>query len=104
MLYPAARTHDLDISGAKDPFDADTIFVRQGSFQGDGDDLHVFVRMAVKAISALDDVVVEYTQGAKMNFFAVVPVAKTKGVVAVQPAEVNMPPFRSGMEDIGHRI
>src|SRR5580692_2281006 len=104
VLNPATRAHNLNIPNGKDAFNTRTVLMCQCPFKRDGDDLHVLVRMAVKSIPAFDDVVIKYTKCTKMNFFAIVPVAEAKGMVAVEPAKIDVTPFRSRMKDIGHRI
>jgi hypothetical protein len=64
------------------------------SFQWDRDDLHVVVGMSVEPAAAFYDVVVQDAERAKMYFFRVMPVAKAKRVMAVQPAKVDVASFR----------
>ena len=51
---------------------------------------------AVESVSAFYDIVIEYAQGAEMYFFSVVPVTEAKGMMAVEPAEIDMASFGGG--------
>jgi hypothetical protein len=39
-----------------------------------------------------------------MYFFPVMPISKTKGMVTVQPSEIDMSSFRSGIVYACHKI
>src|SRR4051812_44220965 len=98
MTNAAAGAHDLHITAVDNAFEACAVLVCNGSFQGDGDDLHILVRMRVEPSASLYHVIIQHTKGAKMHFFGMMPVTETKGVVAVQPTKVNMASFGRGIE------
>ena len=103
MLDAAAGGHDLHIPCTEDSFDAGAVFMSQGPFQGNGNDLHVLVGMGIESVAAFDHIIVEDAQGTEMYLFPVMPIPETKRVMAVQPAEIYMASFRGGMVYVIHK-
>jgi len=63
-------------------------------FQWDRNDFHIVMRMHAESGSWLHQVVIQNTQGSKMDFVRMVPVAKAEGVVAVEPSGLHVASFR----------
>jgi hypothetical protein len=100
----AACTNDLNISGTKQAFGTGAVLMRHRSFQRNGNNLHVLLGGSVEAVAAFDGIVIQYPQCSEMHFFLVMPIPEAERMVAIQPPEIYMAPFRGGMEYICHRI
>src|SRR6185312_807148 len=100
----AAGADDAYVARAEDAVRAGAFPVGKGAPEGDGNDLHVLVRLTVVAVARFDDVVVEDPQRTELHFCPVIPVAETERVVTVQPAKIDMAALRGRMKNISHRI
>src|SRR5688572_10223960 len=62
----------------------------QGSLQNVSKNLHVAVSVTRKAASFLDHVFIDHTQTAKSHVRRIVIIAKRKGVISIEPTEIEV--------------
>src|SRR5207248_819387 len=67
---------------------AERIFMFQRAFKDDGDDLHIPVRVRLKAPAGADNIVVEDSEGAPVNVFRVVVIGEREMPAGQEPAGV----------------
>ena len=51
------------------------------------------MRVIVESSAAYDYIVIQYPQCTEMYFFSIMPIPKAKGMVAIEPAEIDMASF-----------
>ena len=85
MVDAGAGAHGLYISRSDDAAVLMTVPMFQFPFQGNGDNLHILMRVGAKAFARSYPVVVQYTQGAEIHPAGIVILVETEGVVAVKP-------------------
>jgi hypothetical protein len=74
------------------------------AFGDNGDDFHVVMGMTTEAGPALDAVIIEDTQRAKLEPFRVIPAGEGEGMFGVQPAVVGCAARGFGVEDGFHEF
>src|SRR5438552_13429028 len=90
MQNSAAGGHHLDFAGTDFSLMPGGIRMRKLAVDDVGNDLHVAMRVGVKAAVRGDDVVVEDAQGREVHVVGIVVVAEGKVPVRVQPAVVGV--------------
>ena len=95
----AAGAHHLDVAVADHLRVAHAVGVLQVALQGNGDDLHVLVRVGVEAHARGHGVVVQHPQHAEVHALRVVVVGEAEGVPSVQPAVVGVASRGGGVQD-----
>ena len=95
----AAGAHHLDVAVADHLRVAHAVGVLQVALQGNGDDLHVLVRVGVEAHARGHGVVVQHPQHAEVHALRVVVAGEAEGVPGVQPAVVGMASRGGGVQD-----
>ena len=80
VLNTRARTHHLYISKSDGLGIVHAVFMRQVAFQWNGNDFHIVVRMCAKAHSTGNNVVIQYTQYAKLNTIGIIIPRKAEGM------------------------
>src|SRR6266849_5271773 len=85
-----SRRSPLHVPRHDDRAIAHAVLVLEGPLEDPGDDLHVAVAMGAEALTRLDAIVVDDTEGAKPHVLRVVIGGKREGVIRVEPAVVEM--------------
>ena len=104
MENARAGRHDLDFAWLDFTSRSERILMLKFAFGNNGDDFHVVVRVASKASAALDSVIIEDTQRAKLEPFRVIPAGEGEGMFGVQPAVVGCAARGFGVEDGFHEF
>ena len=100
-----ARAHHLDVAMADHLGVAHAVLVLQVALQGNGDDLHVVVRVRAETHARRHGIVVEHAQHAEVHALGVVVVREAEGVARVEPAVVRMPTGAGLVKDhVGHDV
>ena len=60
------------------------------TFEGDGNNFHIVMRMCSKSSCCGDFIIVEYAEYTEVHPFRIVVVGKTKGMLTMQPAMIGI--------------
>ena len=85
MVDARACTHGLDVAYGDGTAVLLAVAMLQPAFQGNGDNLHVLMRMGSEAFSRSYPVVVQNAQRAEIHAAGVVILVKTECMAAVEP-------------------
>jgi len=83
-------THRLNLSDSDDTAVFLAVTMLQMSFQWNGDNLHIFMRMGLEPFSGGDFVVIQYAEGTEVDTVRIEVFVETEGMVTIQPVILGM--------------
>ena len=74
------------------------------SFQWNGDNFHILVRMRLESFSGCHFVVIQYTKCTEIDTVGIEIFIETEGVITIQPIVLGMPSCISSMYYFFHNV
>src|SRR3989344_8256763 len=92
MLHTGAGAHHLHLASRNGFRRAHTVLVSKTPFEGNGDDLHIPMRMRRETFARRDLVIVDYPKRPEMQTVRVEIVRETEAVVRLEPTVISTCP------------
>ena len=90
MEDSCSRTHCLNFSDSNNAAVLLAVSMLQMSFQRDGDNFHILMRVSLKTFSGCNFVIIQYAKGTEVDTIGVEVFVKTKSMVTIQPIVLGM--------------
>ena len=103
MLNTCSGTHCLNIALSDHLGIAHIILMFKIAVCWNGNDLHIIMRMCAKTHPASNRIIIQNSQGSKMNSFRIIIIGETKTMITIKPAMICMTPcicfMKNGFHD-----
>ena len=90
MKDSGSGTHCLNLSDSDNPAILFAVTVLQMSFQWDGNNFHIFMRMRLETFSGSNLIVVQYAKGTEVDTVRIKVLVKAESMITIQPVMLGM--------------